>query len=420
MRLEALSLLCVLVLSGCAVAPRRPAPPAVLSGAAPDGFPATVRLVTTDLRGFTRDAPRFFSGLRKAAAGRPVNILELSGGGSAGAFGAGALVGLTQARERPRFELVTGVSAGALIAPFAFLGSSWDSQLKAAFTTEHRGLFFRSPVWQFISRLLSPLGHVQDDPLYRLVNRYVTPALLAAVARESRSGRRLIVATTDLDSQETVLWDMSAIAAQGGPAARALFRDVLVASASVPGFFPPVLIHVHEGARAYDELHVDGGVTTSVFAFPLVATLALRDIPPLRGGKLYMIVNGQLAHLPDTTPVTTLTVLRKSFSAALTYNTRETILDTVTLANTLGMHFRLTEIPVGYPVKSSVDFDPRYMRELFDYGERCAAAGLLWITPEQANRLNMNARRDPADAEPACPGPADAASHTQAGVAHPP
>ena len=124
MRAEALSLLCALALGGCAVAPRRPAPPTVLNGAAPDGFPATVRLVTTDLGGFVRGAPRFFSDLRKAAAQGPVNILELSGGGSAGAFGAGALVGLTQARERPRFELVTGVSAGARIAPFAFPGPS--------------------------------------------------------------------------------------------------------------------------------------------------------------------------------------------------------------------------------------------------------------------------------------------------------
>jgi predicted acylesterase/phospholipase RssA len=193
-----------------------------------------------------------------------------------------------------------------------------------------------------------------------------------------------------------------------------------VASASVPGFFPPVLIHVHEGARAYDELHADGGVTTSVFAFPLVANLALQDIPPLHGGSLYMIVNGQLAHLPDTTPVTTLAVLRKSFSAALTYNTRETILDTMTLADRLVMHFRLTEIPVGYPVKSSVDFDPRYMRQLFDYGQRCAAAGLLWLTPEQATRLNMNAHREADGAQPACPGPVDAALHPPVRVGGPP
>ncbi|MGA7964805.1 MAG: patatin-like phospholipase family protein [Gammaproteobacteria bacterium] len=391
MRNEVLVLACMFALVGCATAPRRPAPPTVLSNAAPAGFSPAIRLVTTDLAGFSRRASSLFSSIRRSAGNGPVSVLELSGGGSAGAFGAGALVGLAKAHERPRFDLVTGVSAGALIAPFAFLGPSWDPQLKAAFTTDYRGLFGRSSSWRFVSRLLLPLGRKSNDPLFRLVDHYVTPELIAAVARESKSGRRLIVATTDLDSEETVLWNMSAIAEHGGKSARVLFRDVLVASASVPGFFPPVLIPVHEGTHAYDELHVDGGVTTTVFAFPLVASL-LPHLPPLHGGRLYIIVNGQLAHLPKTTPVNTLSILTRSSLAAETYNTRRAIINTINLSRRLGMQLRVTSIPASFPFRHSLDFNSKYMRKLFAYGEGCAAAGHLWLTPEQANKLNMSAR----------------------------
>jgi len=397
-----LVLVCMFVLVSCATAPRRPAPPTVLSNAVPAGFAPTIRLVTTDLAGFSSRASSLFSSIRRAAGNEPVNILELSGGGSAGAFGAGALVGLTDVRERPRFDLVTGVSAGALIAPFAFVGPSWDAQLKTAIMTDYRGIFGGSTFWQFVSRLMSPLGNKSDGPMFRLVERYVTPELIAAVARESESGRRLIVATTNLDSGETVLWDMSAIAEHGGNAARVLFRDVLVASASVPGFFPPVLIPVQEGTQAYDELHVDGGITTSVFALPMVANL-LPHLPSLDGGKLYIIVNGQLAHLPKTTPVNTLSILKSSSSAAETYNTRRAIINTINLTDRLGMQLRVTALPASFPVRHSLDFDPEYMRQLFDYGERCAAGGHLWLTPEQANKLNMSARPEREGEPPVCP-----------------
>ena len=375
----------------------------MLNGAAPDGFPRSVRLVTTDLAAFASRAPRFFARIRKAAHGGNIDILALSGGGSEGAYGAGALVGLARAHVRPQFELVTGVSAGALIAPFAFLGPSWDPELEAAFTADHSRLIGRSPLWRLLAQLLFPLGGDRRNPLFKMVDRYVTPQLLAAVARQTATGRQLVIATTDLDTEETVLWNMGVIALHGGEAARELFRDVLVASASVPGVFPPILIHVREGDKKYDELHVDGSVTTSVFTFPLVAGLSPQDLPPLYGGRLYMIVNSQLARLPSATPINTFAVLARSFSAGMTYKTRESIIDTVNLTNRLGMQFRLTEIPADFPGASVVNFDPRFMRKLFAYGERCAQLGLLWITPQQAIKRNMSA--SPAAASPtACPG----------------
>ncbi|MDE2304470.1 MAG: patatin-like phospholipase family protein [Gammaproteobacteria bacterium] len=404
MRLAAIAFVLACGLAGCAAPPRRPAPPTAINDAVPPGFPASVRLVTTDLAGFTRRAPLFFTGIRDAAVGGHVDILSLSGGGSEGAFGAGVLVGLTRAHARPRFDLVTGVSAGALIAPFAFLGSRWDGALQNAFTTDHSALLGRSPLWRFLRRLVVPLGREHDDPLFDMVNHYVTPELVAAVARASEKGRRLVIATTDLDSEETVLWDMGVIAEHGGEAARALFRDVLVASASVPGAFPPVMIRVQQGRRVYDEMHVDGSVTTSLFAFPLVAGLGRVDLPPLHGGELYLIVNSPLARLPKTTPVSTVAVLARSFSAGMTYKTRESIIDTINLTSRLGMGFRMTAIPADFPTTSVVDFSAGFMRSLFDYGERCAVGGRIWLKPDQTLRRGIGPDASRSALDTPCPG----------------
>ncbi len=406
MRIGVFSMICLGALAGCATPMRRPAPPTVINAATPPGFPPAVRLVTTDLHGFADWSSPIFAGIRKAAGDGPVDVLALSGGGSEGAFGAGALVGLTEARDRPRFELVTGVSAGALIAPFAFLGPRWDPELESAFTTDHRRLLSHPAWWRVASRLVFPLGQRHRDALFDMVDHYVTPALVAAVARATERGRRLIIATTDLDSEETVLWDMGAIAEHGGESARALFRDVLVASASVPGVFPPVLIRVRDGRHTYEEMHVDGSVTTPVFALPLVAGLRPQELPAWRGGEVYLIVNSQIARIPSTTPVSTLSILTRSFSASMTYKTREAILGTVNLTRTLGMRLRLTDIPADFPVANIVDFSPKFMRGLFDYGERCAASGRLWLTPEQSIKRNQVLEREPSGPATPCPGAA--------------
>ncbi len=269
----------MLLLAGCQTVSRRPAPPHLIGTATPIGFASSVRLVTTDSGAFDTLAPPFFGSLRRAAGEGSIDILALSGGGFGGAFGAGTLAGMTRAHDRPSFEMVTGVSAGALLAPFAFLGPAWDDRMHQAFTGKLSARLMRSPTRTILARLLSPRGLSHHNALFGLVDNFVTMEMVDAVAHESSKGRRLVVATTDLDKHETVIWDMGGIAQRGGPEARTLFRDVLVASASVPGVFAPVLIHVREGDRDYDEMHVDGGVTTSVFSLAMIAGIQSRELP---------------------------------------------------------------------------------------------------------------------------------------------
>jgi predicted patatin/cPLA2 family phospholipase len=402
-RKRALLMLGLLALAGCQTAARRPAPPDLIGTATPDGFSADVRLVTTDVRNFARLAPAFFGGLRAAAGDGKANILALSGGGSGGAYGAGVLAGMSRAQQRPTFQMVTGVSAGALLAPFAFLGPSWDGRMREAFTGELSSKLLRSPTRTALSRLLSPRGLPHHNALFKLVDHFVTPAMIDAVAREAATGRRLVVATTDLDKHETVLWNLGEIAQHRGPAARQLFRDVLIASASVPGIYPPVLIRVCLGQQTYEEMHVDGGVTTSVFSIPLVAGIQSTELPMLRGAHLYLLVNGQLARAPQTTRYNTIDIVTNALAAEMTYKTREAIVDNIAMARRLGMQFSLTEVPVDYPQNSFVDFDQARMLALFDYAADCAERGLVWMTPAQSVVRNMGARRSRTSTSPACP-----------------
>jgi len=256
----AILLTCVslLTLQGCArIAIREPT-------SAQWDAPNAIRMLGPDQRFSTLSAQSFARRLRAQHGGQPVTILALSGGGAGGAFGAGALVGLTRSASRPSFSVVTGVSTGALIAPYAFLGPAWDDRLIEVYTSgraEHllqsRGLgaLFGSSVYR-------------GAPLKDLVDRYATDELIEAVAHEASTGRLLLVATTEVSTGEPVVWDLGSIAMNGGAGARVLFRDVLVASASVPGLFPPVVIRVQEAQALYEEVHVDGA-TTVPFLVPL-------------------------------------------------------------------------------------------------------------------------------------------------------
>jgi predicted acylesterase/phospholipase RssA len=374
-----LALVTLCLLNACTL-PRRDADPALFGGANPAGFDSDIRYYSADWHALDSRVAKKLARIRQASPDGLVNVLALSGGGAAGAFGAGALVGLTRRGERPQFQVVTGVSTGALIAPFAFLGPEWDAQLTEAFSGD-RAQSLLHPHW--VRGLLRP-GAYDARALAELVDRYVTADLIRAVAREASRGRLLEVATTDLDKEETVIWDLGAIAARDDEPARQLFRDVLLASASVPGAFPPVVLHVEEAGTTYDEMHVDGATTVPFIGAPESLFFSSLPMADLKGGKIFVLVNGQLASTPGTTQFRTIPILSKSFAAATRHMTRMQLASTAEFARNHAMDLKFTAVPMDYPRVSPLDFRRSTMRQLFDYGAACATQGQLWTTIDQA------------------------------------
>ena len=349
---------------------------------APGEAPNSIRTLGPDQHFSTISAQIVARRLRGRHAGQSINILALSGGGADGAFGAGALVGLTHSASRPPFSVVTGVSTGALMAPYAFLGPAWDEKLVEIYTSGRAEHLLQS---RGLGALVgSSIYH--GKPLRDLVDRYATDELIQAVAREASTGRLLLVATTDVRTGEAVVWDLGSIAVNGGAGARALFRDVLVASASVPGLFPPVIIRVQEEQALYDEVHVDG--TTTV---PILLPLAFVE-PTLEAGALshgaavYIIVDGRLSEQPASIRLRTRSILSRCVSAGLNHMLRTTLELTATDAELEGAQFQFAAIPSAYPQLDPFDFRTPTMRSLFQYGYRCAQAGRLWISSQSIGR----------------------------------
>ncbi|WP_395943686.1 patatin-like phospholipase family protein [Brevundimonas sp.] len=300
----------------------------------------------------------------RLANGRPFNMLALSGGGANGAYGAGLLVGWTERGDRPSFDIVTGVSTGALAAPFAFAGPEWDPQLRNAYTDGGASGLLS---WRSLALFLYP-SLFSSSALRKLVDENVTPELLQAIAREHAKGRRLLVATTNLDSEETVIWDMGLLAAQNDANSRALFREVLVASASIPGVFPPVLIAgLQPDHTVVMEMHADGGVNTPFLAIPENLTLWTRGADQRGGGALYVVVNGQVARNEGVTPGKLTGILLRSYDSMSKASLRTHLATTAAFARRNGMAMSLSAIPDNVEA-SSLKFDSETMNALFDLG----------------------------------------------------
>lgn len=303
----------------------------------------------------------------------PGAVLALSGGGANGAWGAGVLSGWTETGKRPPFLIVTGVSTGALTAPFAFLGPDWDPALEAAYTGGETQALLS---WRSFAALFAP-SLFSSNELRELVERQVTPGLLAAIAAEHAKGRRLLVATTDLDAQETVIWDMGLIAAQGGPQALVLFRDVLVASASIPGIFPPVLIAGLDGqGRVILTMHVDGGVNAPFLGVP-EGLVEWTHGPDAARASFYVLVNGQVIRTPSVTGGRLRDILERSYDSSGKAMLRTQLLTTAEFAGRTGMPLYVAAIPAEMET-SSLDFDRESMRALFEAGRRAAREGAAW------------------------------------------
>lgn len=305
-----------------------------------------------------------------------MDMLALSGGASDGAFGAGVLTGMSQSGTRPQFTFVSGVSAGALIAPLAFLGKDYDKLLGDAFTDGRA-----APLGE--GGLLSILFSQESRraALYSLVESIVDEQMLRRLAEEHARGRRLVVVTTNADAQRPVVWDMGAIASSRHPNALKLFRDVLTASSSIPGAFAPTLIEVDAGGRRFSEMHVDGGLTTQVFTVPesILASggaqnLPARDVP----SRLFIVINNRLQ--PDFTIVegSAVPLAGRSLSTLIKTHARLTLVATQEFARNKKIGFNLTYIEDDFPKEPKPSFETPYMRAVYDYGQRKALSGRLW------------------------------------------
>jgi predicted patatin/cPLA2 family phospholipase len=320
----------------------------------------------------------------------PIQYLALSGGGMNGAFGAGFLCGWSAHGSRPTFDFVTGISAGALLAPFAFLGPDQDAALREIHANLRPTDLFRR---KGLLRLLRDDSALDTTPLRELLKRYVTREMMESIAREHARGRRLWIGTANLDARRPVIWDMGTIASSSRSDALELFIQVMMASSALPGAFPPVYFSVEAGGRTYDELHVDGGVGRQAFAYGPVLHLdeirrALGDSVRVRPAELFIIRNGDLGTHYDPVKPKALPILMNSLRSLTHQQAEGDFYRMFVYAERDKCQYNLTGIPRDYVRGSFKDFDPGEIKRLFALGEQMGQTGGCWIhTPWEELRL---------------------------------
>lgn len=377
----------IAAVAGCGFLPRNAVPPELMSQAAIPRLP-DVRawagrispVMERDLAAsFDQESPADFPPAADGVV--PYAHLALSGGGPNGAFGAGFLNGWSAVGTRPVFKIVSGVSTGALMAPFAFVGPSHDEALRDVYTTTASRNIFR--MLSIIPQLLAGESFAYSGPLAALIERHMDAALIARVADGHRGGRRLYVGTVDLDAQRLVVWNMGLIATSGRPEALELFRKVLLASASVPVAFPPVFFDVEVEGRLYDEMHVDGAVAARAFHNGGVFhPFLIRDRAGRGAGRerIYVIHNGQLLPEPKPTPRSLRAIALRVLDSSGKSGMIGDLFRIYAFAREAGASFHWTTIPAGVEIQGDEAFDPVKMAKLFDIGYRTATAGPVWAT----------------------------------------
>ena len=302
----------------------------------------------------------------------PAYYLAVSGGGDNGAFGAGLLNGWSETGTRPEFRMVTGISTGALIAPFAFLGPQYDPVLREVYTELTPDRIFRA---RGLSAALFNDAMADTSPLADVIAKYADEKMFAAIAREYNEGRLLLIGTTDLDAQRPVIWNVGALAASGKPGALQLFHKILRASAAIPGLFQPVMIDVELDGKKYQEMHVDGGTIAQLFLYP----------PALEAGRLlkrkrvaYIIRNARLDPDYVTAERQTINIAGRAINTMLAASGHNDVLRTYFISQRDGVDYNLAYIGADFTLEKKGEFEQAYMRALFQYGFEQAKAGREW------------------------------------------
>ena len=306
-----------------------------------------------------------------------LNYLALSGGGQYGAFSAGILKNWTDTGTRPVFDAVSGISTGSIIAPFAFLGSDYDHILEEVYTGTSTEDMLTPTVF---SGILYGSALADTTPLKNKIAQYVTPELLERIAEEYRKGRMLWVGTTNIDVGRSVVWNMGAIAASGTPGALDLFRNVILASAAIPMAFPPVFFDVEAGGAVYREMHVDGGVTSQVNVLsPQIPNYLMEELVGFQMDRtIYVIVNGAITPPPEVVKARTLSIGKASLDTLWYAQTVGDLYKIHAVTERDGVASNYTWIPANFDAMPDEEFDPVFMRKLFDLGGVLVRTGALW------------------------------------------
>lgn len=376
---------CAAQVSACvAVFPRNSVPQQYASAAEPPGYQHDIRVWGDSYSSYPagrlvrlRDERLKASKTDPSINMKELNTLTLSGGGSDGAFGAGILAGWAKAGSRPRFDIVTGISAGALIAPFAFLGPAYDDELKQGFTTTTDANIY---IKRGLLAALADGSFASNAPLTKMLDDHITDRMLDEIAREYSKGRRLFVGTTNLDADRAVIWDMGAIAASGRPDRNKLFKEVILASTSIPGIFPPVNLEVTAAGRTYQEMHVDGGTANEVFLMPAGLTLGELDqtFHTRVNARLFVIRNGRTTPEYSSVKSTLPDIIKKSVSLLIKTQGIGDLYRLYAIAKRDGIDYNYIDIPPDFAVRAKSPFDNKYMRALYAEGYEMGRKGVPW------------------------------------------
>ncbi len=309
--------------------------------------------------------------------GREVNILGISGGGANGAFAAGLLNGWSVSGDRPEFTVVTGISAGALIAPFAFLGQDYDDVIKRFFTQYSTEDLVRKQ--NLVRLLLGAEAGLDTSPLRSRIASYIDEALMEAIAAEYRRGRFLLIGTTNLDAVRPVVWNIGAIANSGKPGSLDLIHDIIMASTAIPIAFPPILIDVEARGKVYDEMHTDGGVSRQAFLFNTSAPEnSFKDLNIVGKGRAYLIRNAKLKRAWQPVKRTAFSIAERSANSMVHTQGIGDLFREYIAARKFGFDFNLAYIPSNFDVESEELFDQEYMRSLYAYAYELSVDGYPW------------------------------------------
>ena len=388
-----------LILAGCAIQPRLEAvPEGAQTRATLPGMPRVRYWIGSDLTPLREDAisalAREMAHRKKLNLGGDVpaaSYLAISGGGDKGAFAAGLLYGWTKTGNRPQFKVVTGVSTGALIAPFAFLGTDYDEMLKELYTTISPEKIYKPR--RFWAALLDDA--ISDNrPMWETLRPFVNEKLMDAIAKEYAKGRFLLIGTVNLDLQRPVIWNMGAIASSKAPGALDLFLKIMLASAAIPGVFPPVMIDVEVDGKAYQEMHVDGGVAAQVFLYP--PNLTTGHVVTKRKHTAYIIRNSRLDPGWATVDLRAIDIAGRAISSLIHHQGLGDLYRIYLTAKKDGLDYNLAYITKDFKATHKETFDTKYMNELFNFGRKLGEKGYSWKkSPPYYSDVSLSEKNSP-------------------------